>query len=395
MSQSILALNAGSSSVKFALYDLGSPDGQQLVSRGTLDLGDAPRLTAKAADGTVQCDRQFTGDDPHGAGIGEILSLVQRELGGRKLICTGHRIVHGGNEFSKPVRLTPGTIEALDRLTALAPLHQPRSLAPVRAIAALQPDLPQIGCFDIAFHQTIDPLVRRFALPQKYEREGLRRYGFHGLSYEYIAGRLSEISPALAAKRTIVAHLGNGASLCALCEGKSVDTTMGFSALDGLVMGTRCGAIDPGVLLYFLLERGMAADELQTMLYEKSGLLGVSGISGDMRTLEASSDPRAHEAIRLFAFRAAREAAALANTMGGLECLVFTAGIGERSSSIRKKICEKLTWLGVALDEPANDAHAEIVSRPDSKVEVRVIATDEESVIARHSRAVMQAGSAT
>lgn len=395
MSQSILALNAGSSSVKFALYDLGLSDGQQLVSRGTLDLGDAPRLTARAADGTVQCDRQVTAGDPHGAGIGEILSLVQGELGGRKLICTGHRIVHGGNEFSKPVRLTRATIEALDRLTALAPLHQPRSLAPVRAIAAFQPDLPQIGCFDTAFHQTIDPLVRRFALPQKYEREGLRRYGFHGLSYEYIAGRLSEIPPALAAKRTIVAHLGNGASLCALREGKSVDTTMGFSALDGLVMGTRCGAIDPGVLLYFLLERGMAADELQTMLYEKSGLLGVSGISGDMRTLEASSDPRAREAIELFAFRAAREAAALANTMDGLERLVFTAGIGERSSSIRKTICEKLKWLGVALDEPANDAHAEIVSRPDSKVEVRVIATDEESVIARHSRAVMQAGSAT
>lgn len=390
MHQSILALNAGSSSVKFALYDLGSSDGQELVSRGTLDLGDAPRLTAKAADGTVQCDRQFTADDPHGAGIGEILNLVQGELGGRKLACAGHRIVHGGSEFIEPVRLNPAIIEAMDRLTPLAPLHQPRSLAPVRAIAALQPDLPQVGCFDTAFHRTIDPLVRRFALPQKYEREGLRRYGFHGLSYEYIAGRLSDISLALAAKRTIVAHLGNGASLCALREGKSVDTTMGFSALDGLVMGTRCGAIDPGVLLYFLLERGMAADELQTLLYEKSGLLGVSGISGDMRTLEASSDPRAREAIELFAFRAAREAAALANTMGGLECLVFTAGIGERSSSIREAICEKLTWLGVALDEPANDAHADIISSPDSKVEVRVIATNEESVVARHSRVVMR-----
>jgi acetate kinase len=379
MHQSILALNAGSSSVKFALYDLGSSDGQELVSRGTLDLGDAPRLTAKAADGTVQCDRQFTADDPHGAGIGEILNLVQGELGGRKLACAGHRIVHGGSEFIEPVRLNPAIIEAMDRLTPLAPLHQPRSLAPVRAIAALQPDLPQVGCFDTAFHRT-----------QKYEREGLRRYGFHGLSYEYIAGRLSDISLALAAKRTIVAHLGNGASLCALREGKSVDTTMGFSALDGLVMGTRCGAIDPGVLLYFLLERGMAADELQTLLYEKSGLLGVSGISGDMRTLEASSDPRAREAIELFAFRAAREAAALANTMGGLECLVFTAGIGERSSSIREAICEKLTWLGVALDEPANDAHADIISSPDSKVEVRVIATNEESVVARHSRVVMR-----
>ncbi|RWN47422.1 MAG: acetate/propionate family kinase [Mesorhizobium sp.] len=389
--RSILALNAGSSSIKFALYDLASSQDLQLVSRGMLDLGDTPTLRAKAADGRVQCDRQLAIDKPRDAAIGEMLNWVQGEIGERNLLCAGHRIVHGGSEFIEPVRLTPDTINAIDRLTPLAPLHQPRILAPVRAIAALQPDLPQVGCFDTAFHQTIDPLVRRFALPRQYEGQGLRRYGFHGLSYEYIAGRLSGISPTLAAKRTIVAHLGNGASLCALREGKSIDTTMGFSALDGLVMGTRCGAIDPGVLLYFLLERGIAAEELQTMLYEKSGLLGVSGISGDMRTLEGSNDPRAQEAMALFAFRAAREAAALANTMGGLECLVFTAGIGERSASIRKAICEKLTWLGVVLEERANDIHAEIISRPESKVEVRVIATDEESVVARHSRKVMQA----
>ncbi|AZV21856.1 MULTISPECIES: acetate/propionate family kinase [unclassified Mesorhizobium] len=391
MRQSILALNAGSSSIKFALYDLVSLQALQLVSRGTLDLGDTPTLRAKAADGTVQCDRQLATDGPRDAAIGEMLNWVQGEIGERNLLCAGHRIVHGGSEFIEPVRLTPDIIDAIDRLTPLVPLHQPRSLAPVRAIAALQPDLPQVGCFDTAFHQTIDPLVRRFALPRQYEGQGLRRYGFHGLSYEYIAGRLSGISPTLAAKRTIVAHLGNGASLCALQQGKSIDTTMGFSALDGLVMGTRCGAIDPGVLLYFLLERGIAAEELQTMLYEKSGLLGVSGISGDMRTLEASNDPRAQEAMALFAFRAAKEAAALANTMGGLECLVFTAGIGERSASIRKAICEKLTWLGVVLEERANDIHAEIISRPESKVEVRVIATNEESVVARHSRKVMQA----
>ncbi|RVD19465.1 MULTISPECIES: acetate/propionate family kinase [unclassified Mesorhizobium] len=391
MRQSILALNAGSSSIKFALYDLVSSQALQLVSRGTLDLGDIPTLRAKAADGTVQCDRQLATDRPRDAAIGEMLNWVQGEIGERNLLCAGHRIVHGGSEFIEPVRLTPDIIDAIDRLTPLVPLHQPRSLAPVRAIAALQPDLPQVGCFDTAFHQTIDPLVRRFALPRQYEGQGLRRYGFHGLSYEYIAGRLSGISPTLAAKRTIVAHLGNGASLCALQQGKSIDTTMGFSALDGLVMGTRCGAIDPGVLLYFLLERGIAAEELQTMLYEKSGLLGVSGISGDMRTLEASNDPRAQEAMALFAFRAAKEAAALANTMGGLECLVFTAGIGERSASIRKAICEKLTWLGVVLEERANDIHAEIISRPESKVEVRVIATNEESVVARHSRKVMQA----
>ncbi|TIM21510.1 MAG: acetate/propionate family kinase [Mesorhizobium sp.] len=389
--RSILALNAGSSSIKFALYDLASSQDLQLVSRGTLDLSDTPTLRAKAADGTVQCDRQLAIDKPRDAAIGEMLNWVQGEIGERNLLCAGHRIVHGGSEFIEPVRLTPDIIDAIDRLTPLAPLHQPRSLAPVRAIAALQPDLPQVGCFDTAFHQTIDPLVRRFALPRQYEGQGLRRYGFHGLSYEYIAGRLCGISPTLAAKRTIVAHLGNGASLCALQQGKSIDTTMGFSALDGLVMGTRCGAIDPGVLLYFLLERGIAAEELQTMLYEKSGLLGVSGISGDMRTLEASIDPRAQEAVALFAFRAAREAVALANTMGGLECLVFTAGIGERSASIRKAICEKLTWLGVVLEEHANDIHAEIISRPESKVEVRVIATDEESVVARHSREVMQA----
>lgn len=389
--RSILALNAGSSSIKFALYDLASSQDLQLVSRGTLDLGDTPTLRAKAADGTVQCERQLAADRPRDAAIGEMLNWVQGEIGERNLLCAGHRIVHGGSEFIEPVRLTPDIIDAIDRLTPLAPLHQPRSLAPVRAIAALQPDLPQVGCFDTAFHQTIDLLVRRFALPRQYEGQGLRRYGFHGLSYEYIAGRLSGISPTLAAKRTIVAHLGNGASLCALQQGKSIDTTMGFSALDGLVMGTRCGAIDPGVLLHFLLERGIAAEELQTMLYEKSGLLGVSGISGDMRTLEASNDPRAQEAMALFAFRAAREAAALANTMGGLECLVFTAGIGERSASIRKAICEKLTWLGVVLEERANDIHAEIISRPESKVEVRVIATDEESVVARLSRKVMQA----
>ncbi|WP_245462736.1 acetate/propionate family kinase, partial [Mesorhizobium sp. M7A.F.Ca.CA.002.15.1.1] len=314
MRRSILALNAGSSSIKFALYDLVSSRDMQLVSRGTLDLGDKPTLRAKAADGTGQCDRPLTADKRHDAAIGEMLNWVQGEIGERNLICAGHRIVHGGSEFIEPVRLTPDIIDAIDKLTPLAPLHQPRSLAPVRAIAALQPDLPQVGCFDTAFHQTIDPLVRRFALPRQYEEQGLRRYGFHGLSYEYIAGRLSEISPIFAAKHTIVAHLGNGASLCALHGGKSIDTTMGFSALDGLVMGTRCGAIDPGVLLYFLLERGIAAEELQAMLYEKSGLLGVSGISGDMRTLEASNDPRAQEAMALFAFRAAREAAALANT---------------------------------------------------------------------------------
>ncbi|TIY08737.1 MAG: acetate/propionate family kinase, partial [Mesorhizobium sp.] len=349
MRHAILALNAGSSSIKFGLYDVEPSAELQLVSRGTLDLGDAPRLSVKAADGTVQCDRPLAGD-AYEASIGALLDWIESELGGRKLVSAGHRIVHGGREFVEPVRLTPDVIEALDRLTPLAPLHQPRSLAPIRTLAALRPDLPQVGCFDTAFHQTIDPIVSRFALPRRFDEDGIRRYGFHGLSYEYIAGRLKEIAPALAAKRTIVAHLGNGASLCAMRDGRSVDTTMGFSALDGLVMGTRCGAIDPGVLLYFILERGIAGEALQHMLYEESGLLGISRISGDMRTLEASDDPHAREAVELFAFRAAREVAALANTLGGLECLVFTAGIGERSAPVRKAICERLHWLGVAID---------------------------------------------
>jgi acetate kinase len=392
MDQSILALNAGSSSIKFALYDLAASGDLQLAFRGKLDLSDTPKLIAKAADGALRCDRQLGSTGSRDDALDQMLDWLEGELGSSKLICAGHRIVHGGSEFSDPVRLTPEIVDALTKLTALAPLHQPGSLAPVRAIAKSRPDLAQVGCFDTAFHRTIDPLVRRFGLPRRYEEEGVRRFGFHGLSYEYIAGRLSEISPSLASKRTIVAHLGNGASLCALREGESADTTMGFSVLDGLVMGTRCGAIDPGVLLYLLLEKGVAPDRLQTMLYEQSGLLGVSGISGDMRTLTASRDPRAAEAVELFASRAARETAALANTIGGLECLVFTAGIGESSSLVRKLICERLTWLGVALGEPANAAHAAIISSHGSKVEVRVIATDEERVIARHSLSVMHGG---
>lgn len=394
MRRSILALNAGSSSIKFGLYDLAASAELDLASRGSLDLGDAPRLTAKTADGELQCDRPLAADASRDMGpdigIGQMLQWIENELGGRKLIAAGHRIVHGGREFVEPVRLTPTIIEALDRLTPLAPLHQPCSLAPIRTLAALRPDLPQVGCFDTAFHRTIEPLVSRFALPRRYEADGIHRYGFHGLSYEYVAGRLKQISPDLAAKRTIVAHLGNGASLCAMRDGRSVDTTMGFSALDGLVMGTRCGAIDPGVLLYLLLERGVSGEALQDMLYEESGLLGVSGISGDMRTLEASDDRRAREAVELFAFRAAREVAALANTLGGLECLVFTGGIGEHSAPARKAICERLGWLGVAIDETANKSHEALISQADSKVEVRFVATDEEGVIARHTRKVME-----
>lgn len=388
MRHAILALNAGSSSVKFGLYDFEDHGGLHLVARGTLDEGNAPGLVAKAADGATMCDIPVVGGDAKSL-IKTLVHWIEEKQDERRLVACGHRIVHGGREFTDPVRLTPPVMFALDKLTPLAPLHQPRSLLPVRALAELRPDLPQVGCFDTAFHRTIEPSVSRYALPPEYEEKGIRRYGFHGLSYEYVAGRLADEGKT--GKRTIVAHLGNGASLCALKDGRSVDTTMGFSALDGLVMGTRCGSLDPGVLLYLLLEQHMPAEEVQHLLYEESGLLGVSGVSGDMRALEKSTDPRARMAIEMFVFRASREIAALVNTLGGLDRLVFTAGIGEHSAAARAAICARLDWLGVTVDQDANTAHAGIISLPDAQVEVRVVPTDEEVTIARHTLNVVRA----
>ncbi|MGN6303495.1 MAG: acetate/propionate family kinase [Mesorhizobium sp.] len=387
MRDAILALNAGSSSVKFGLYDVEGQDSLRLVARGTLDEGSAPRLVARGPDGTTLCDVPI----PGGGGAAPVRTLVrwiEEKHDGRKLAACGHRIVHGGQQFADPVQLTPPVMSALDGLTPLAPLHQPRGLSPVLSLADLCPDLLQVGCFDTAFHRTIEPMVSRYALPSEYEEKGVRRYGFHGLSYEYVAACLADEGKE---KRTIVAHLGNGASLCAIKDGRSVDTTMGFSALDGLVMGTRCGSIDPGVLLYLLLERHMSAEEVQYLLYEESGLLGVSGISADMRELETSADPRARMAIDMFAFRASREVAALANTLGGVECLAFTAGIGEHSATCRAAICERLGWLGVTVDHAANNAHAEIISLPHAQVEVRIVPTDEEITVARHTASLLRA----
>jgi acetate kinase len=382
MRDAILAFNAGSSSVKFGLYDIEDLDNLRLVARGTLGEGNAPRLVANAPDGETLCDVPVTGGDT-AEPVRMLVRWIEEKQHGRKLVACGHRIVHGGREFADPVRLTPPVMSALDKLSPLAPLHQPLSLSPVRALAGLRSDLLQVGCFDTAFHRTIEPLVSRYALPPEYGKKGIRRYGFHGLSYEYVAGRLADEGKK--DKRTIVAHLGNGASLCAMRGGRSVDTTMGFSALDGLMMGTRCGSIDPGVLLYLLLEQHMSAEEVQRLLYEESGLLGVSGISGDMRVLEASADPRARMAIDMFVFRASREVTALANTLGGLDCLAFTAGIGEHSAAVRGSICRRLGWLGMTIDEGANSAHAGTISALDTQVEVRVIPTDEEVMIAHHT----------
>lgn len=335
----ILALNAGSSSIKYALY--ANEPGLPMIAHGETE-------------------------HPDETGVADLLGRLESELGGRPLLAAGHRIVHGGSRFVAPARLDAEAIAALGALTPLAPLHQPLCLAPIESLARLRPDLPQIGCFDTAFHHDLAPPVSRYALPREYEARGVRRYGFHGLSYQYIAGRLPEISPLLPARRTIVAHLGNGASLCAMQHGQSRDTTMGFSALDGLVMGTRPGAIDPGVLLYLLQVEKLTPKALEDLLYHRSGLKGVSGLSSDMRTLLASDDPRGREAIELFVFRASREMAAMANTLGGLELLVFTGGIGEHAAPIRAMICARLAWLGVRLDDEANDAGAARLDTPQS-----------------------------
>ncbi len=394
MPGTILALNAGSSSIKFALFGAGSGNRLEPVSKGELEgIGTAPHFVARDANGATLGERRWPDGAAlsHEALLGELLDWVEGHLGPGPLIAAGHRVVHGGRAFTTPVRLTAGVVQALDRLTPLAPLHQPHSLAPVRALMALRPGLPQVACFDTAFHRTMPQVATRFALPREYEAEGVRRYGFHGLSYEYIARTLRETAPELAGGRVIVAHLGNGASLCAMRDGRSVDTSMSFTALDGLMMGTRCGTLDPGVMLYMLQQKGLTADEIEHILYQRSGLLGVSGLSSDMRTLLASVDPHARDAVELFVYRIARETAALAGSLGGLDGFVFTAGIGEHAGEIRAAVCDGLRWLGATVDPAANARHANRISTPDASLDVRVIPTDEEAMIARHTAEIMAA----
>lgn len=397
MPRALLSLNAGSSSIKFAVFELGKEGRIDLVSRGEIEgIGTAPHFVARAANGNTLAEQRW----PEGASadheqlLRSLLEWVGKHLGPEALAAVGHRVVHGGRDYIAPVKLTADVVEALERLTPLAPLHQPRSLSPVRAILALRPDLPQVACFDTAFHSTMPAVAARFAIPREYEAEGVRRYGFHGLSYEYIARRLRESAPHLAAGRVVVAHLGNGASLCAMRDGRSIDTTMGFTALDGLVMGTRCGSIDAGVVLYMLQQKGLSPQQVEEILYKHSGLLGVSGISSDMRSLLSSSDPHAREAIELFVFRIARDTASLVGSLGGLDGFVFTAGIGEHAAEIRGAVCERLAWLGVILDAGANASHSGRISMPESRVEVRVIPTDEEAMIARHTLETLAAETA-
>ncbi|MBZ9893880.1 MULTISPECIES: acetate/propionate family kinase [unclassified Mesorhizobium] len=385
MTSAILALNAGSSSLKFGLFEAGSQEGPVLTVSGACeDLDDEPSLVAKDASGKSIFKRAVKpASPPVEVLLRDLFDVLDPYLAQAPLSAVGHRIVHGGKRFSTPVLLTGEIVEALDALTPMAPLHQPAGLAPVRAISKLLPGLPQIGCFDTAFHRTLEPPVNRYALPREFEESGIRRYGFHGLSYEFVAGQLQALSPGLRGKRCVVAHLGSGCSLCAMREGRSLDTTMGFTALDGLMMATRPGAIDPGVLLYLQQARGMSVKELETLLYHKSGLLGVSGVSADVRTLLGSKDPRAAEAIDLFTFRIAREIAAMGATLQGIEALVFTGGIGEHSWQIREAVCERLRWLDVLLDANANRSGKGRITGEGSAVDVYAIATNEELIIAR------------
>lgn len=390
MSDAVLVLNAGSSSIKLGLFDL-EPTGPELRCKGLLDEHEkSPRIVVTDSSGKALFEKRGpTGEQQDSGLLEDIFDWIEDYLAGGQLAAVGHRIVHGGRDFFEPAVITGSTLAALEALTPLAPLHQPRCLAPVRTVRSLRPALAQIACFDTAFHHDLAPPVSRFAIPRHLEDRGIRRYGFHGLSFEYIANRLAALAPEWTQRRAVVAHLGNGASLCALFGGKSIDTTMGLTPLDGLVMGTRCGAIDPGVLLFLMQEERMPADDIQHLLYEKSGLLGVSGISADMRVLLESRDAAAREAVELFSFRVAAEVAVMTNTLAGLDGLVFTGGIGEHSAAIRQQVCDRLAWLGVRIDTAANVEGRQNIGAVNSKVDVLVIPTSEETVIARHCAALL------
>ncbi|MFQ3663673.1 MAG: acetate kinase [Chloroflexaceae bacterium] len=390
MTKAILVLNAGSSSIKFTVYDCATDTAHVTVRfKGQIEgIGTRPRFTVEDRTGATVHDDAWA-VSPAGRGHAYALERLAAYLDPRLpedgLLGIGHRVVHGGPLFSAPVVVDETILETLKTFVPLAPLHQPANLAGISATMEFLPGVPNVACFDTAFHRTHTGVVERFALPEEFYAEGVRRYGFHGLSYEYIARALRSIAPDIADGRVVVAHLGNGASMCAIHQGRSVESTMGFTALDGLPMGTRCGQIDPGVLLYLMQEKGMDAKQIEDLLYRRSGLLGLSGISNDMRTLLASSDPRAALAIDYFVYRIIRETGALASALGGLDGLVFTAGIGENSAPIRERVCRGLVWLGVHLDPAANEAHGPRITTPDSRVSVWVIPTDEEQMIARHT----------
>ena len=389
MKNYVVVINAGSSSIKFAIYQKNTSSAHLIPdAAGQIEgIGTQPGFAVKSSEGRVLLEQKLTINEAydHMGALTLILDWLLEYLANGTLLAVGHRVVHGGQHFLAPVLIDASVLAELETLVPLAPLHQPQNLSTIRALLETMPELPQVACFDTAFHRTQPDVAQVFAIPRRFIDEGVRHYGFHGLSYEYIASTLPSLEPTLADARIIVAHLGSGASLCALDKGQSIATTMGFTPLDGLVMGTRCGAIDPGVLLFLMDRHGMDARALEQLLYYESGLLGISGISSDMRTLLASQDPHAQEAIELFVYRVGREIGSLAAALGGLDALVFTGGIGEHSAEIREKVCHQAAWLGLKLDDSANAATATRISRLDSKVSAWIVPTDENLMIAKHT----------
>ena len=391
MNATLLVLNAGSSSLKFALHPAAREADGGPICRGLVDgIGGRGNLrvystadTQRAADSVLD-----VAASDHQEALQLVLDWLERNYGELDLVAAGHRVVHGGSEFAAPVILDDAVLARLESLIPLSPLHQPHSLAAIRALERLRPGLPQVACFDTAFHRTMPELAQCFALPAEFAERGVRRYGFHGLSYEYIADVLPAHLGAAAHGRVVVAHLGNGASLCAMRDRRSVETSMSFTPLDGIPMGTRCGALDPGVLLYLMREQGMNEPALSELLHHRSGLLGLSGLSGDVRELLHSDRPEAARALEHCAYRIAQAMGGLAVVLGGLDAVVFTAGIGEHAAPVRAAVCRRLEWLGLILDDAVNARHGPRISTADSRISAWVIPTDEESVIARHTRAL-------
>jgi acetate kinase len=391
MADAIVVLNAGSSSIKFSLFLAGSED-LELDVRGQIEgIYSTPRFVAKGRDGKLRSEKSWGAGKKlgHNGALQHLVEFLKQELADDMLAGIGHRVVHGGLGYAEPVRIDAKVLASLEKLIPLAPLHQPHNLAPIRTAATLLPDLPQVACFDTAFHRTNPDIAQRFAIPAELHDSGVRRYGFHGLSYEYVASVLPQYDVKAALGRTVVLHLGNGSSMCALAGSKSVASTMGFTAVDGLPMGTRTGSLDPGVILYLLDKRKMKVRAIEKLIYQQSGLLGVSGISSDMRTLLESKDPRAKLATDLFCYRIRRELGALAATLGGLDAIVFTAGIGENSAEIRARVCRDAAWLGVELDDAVNLRGGPRISTAASRVSAWCISTNEELMIARHTRKLL------
>ena len=394
MNDAILTLNAGSSSIKFALFRRGPPVPQAPEIAGQIDgIGARPHLKVRDASGAILEDGDLppAGDAPHRAALGLLLDWMRGRESGWRVAAVGHRVVHGGARYSQPVRVDEKTIEALRTFCPLAPLHQPHNLAGIEAMTAALKGVPQVACFDTAFHRTQPPVAQLFALPRRITAEGVRRYGFHGLSYEYIADVLPRHLGERAEGKVVVAHLGNGSSMCAMEGRRSRATSMGFSAVEGLMMGTRTGSLDPGVILYLMQTHGLDAKALERLLYKESGLLGVSGISQDMRELLASGEPEAREAVDLYCHRLVRETGAMAAALGGLDAFVFTAGIGEHAAPVRERACTALAWLGIDFDGEANAAGRTVITRPGSRVTGLVLPTTEERMIARHTARLVDA----